>query len=133
MTWEEIVAQAHKERKRPSHREDAMQMECIKWFDYAHYDLHLLLFHPANEGKVTKTQAVRRKQMGIRAGVADLILLVPNKKYSSLAIELKTHEGRQSQNQKVWQTIHELHNGLYVIVRSVEEFIDSVEQYLNNR
>lgn len=135
MTWEQFVraVENDKSRKRPSHEEDALQEACIKWFDYSYPEYSLLLFHSANEGKVTRPQAVRRKKMGVRAGVADLLLLLSNKSYSYLAMELKTPEGRQSQSQKKWQEVCEKNGGRYAIVRSVDEFIDIIKRYLNNK
>lgn len=133
LTWEEVMqlAQSEKMRKRPSHEEDALQEACIRWFDLAYPGLKMLLCHAANEGKVTKVQAVRRKKMGVRAGVADLLLLKSNKDYGYLAIELKTKIGRQSQSQKEWQkTVDEKGGGKYVVVRSIDEFMDEIKKFL---
>jgi len=135
MNWEQILqlAQKEKQHKRPSHHEDSLQEACIRWFDYSYPNLKLLLFHATNEGKVTKTQAVRRKKMGVRPGVADLILLVPNNSSAYLAIELKTPQGKQSENQKKWQETAERNGGKYTIARTVDEFINIIQSYFNNK
>jgi hypothetical protein len=39
----------------------------------------------------------------VKAGVADVILLVPKKSYASLCLEFKTSIGRQSDEQKDFQ------------------------------
>ena len=76
---------------------------------------------------------VRRsqKEEGVLAGVADLVLLVPNAKYHALLIEMKTPKGRQSDSQRAWQlAVAGNDDYLYVVVRSLEEFIKVIEEYL---
>lgn len=134
MTWEELIALQAKEekvRRKPRHEEDNLQISCVRWFDMQYPQYRLLLYHTPNEGKVTRTQAVIRKKMGIRAGVADLLLLLPHQHYHYLAIELKTKTGRQRETQKEWQSVCEAHGGRYVIIRSIEEFINEVTSWLS--
>ncbi len=64
------------------------------------------------------------------AGVADMILLIPKKGYASLCIEFKTEKGRQTQNQKDWQRVAEMHGNKYVIVHSFDEFVKAITAYL---
>ena len=70
------------------------------------------------------------KAEGQRAGVADLILLVPRKGYASLCIEMKTKIGKQSTEQKEWQKTAENNGNKYVVCRSLQEFIFAVNDYL---
>ena len=70
------------------------------------------------------------KAEGMTAGVADMILLIPKKGYASLCIEFKTEKGRQTQNQKDWQRVAEMHGNKYVIVRSFDEFVKAITAYL---
>ena len=71
------------------------------------------------------------KEEGVLAGVADLVLLVPNAKYHALLIEMKTPKGRQSDSQRAWQlAVAGNDDYLYVVVRSLEEFIKVIEEYL---
>jgi len=44
-----------------------------------------------------------RKRMGVRAGVHDLIILEPNKKYHGMTLELKVKGGKVSQEQLEFQ------------------------------
>ena len=70
------------------------------------------------------------KGEGVTAGVADCILLVPSKQYSSLCIEFKTEKGRQSASQLEWQRTAEKAGNKYVVIRSFDAFISEVESYL---
>ena len=65
------------------------------------------------------------------AGVADMLLLVPRNGHGCLALEFKTERGRQSEAQKVWQSECERNGNKYVVVRSVEDAIEEVENYLS--
>lgn len=51
------------------------------------------LFHPVNEGKMTKTQGDRLNQQGRRAGTADYFLPWPSGRYHFFALELKRGDG----------------------------------------
>jgi hypothetical protein len=83
--------------------------------------------------KWTSVEAGIMKMEGVKAGVADLLLLYPNEKYSFLAIEMKTKTGKQNDNQKAWQkNVEKLGIGKYVICRSFDEFSKEVKDYLQS-
>lgn len=115
------------------HEEDNLQMACVRWFGLQFPGVAKLLHHSPNGGFRTKVTAARFKAMGTRAGFPDLILLLPKAPYSYLAIELKTKAGRQSEHQKDYERLITEHGGKHVVVRSVEEFIEVVTEYLNPR
>ena len=77
------------------HLEDDLQAALIE-----HIKLRgrrgLIYFHPANGGKRNALEAARLKRMGVRAGVADLILLRNGHSY---ALELKAKGGRPTESQ----------------------------------
>ncbi len=52
--------------------------------------------------------------------------------YNSLAIEMKTPTGTQSAEQKEWQRLFEAAGGLYIIVRSYDDFVSDVTKYMLN-
>ena len=121
-------------RKKPSHNEDNLQIACVKWFGLQYPALAFLLIHPANGGSRKMLEAVRFKKMGVRAGVADLLLLVPDSDSPFLCLELKDGErGRQSREQKEWQKLVESVGAKYVVVRTIEQFISTIKNYLENR
>lgn len=74
------------------HLEDKLQKACVKWFDYTYPKYRLTLHHSPNGGKRNSIEAAKFKQMGVRAGFPDLILLIPNKFYPFCGVELKTKQ-----------------------------------------
>ena len=78
----------------------------------------------------TESQGRILKAEGMMAGAADLLLLVPRQGYGCLCIEMKTRTGQQRLSQKVWQKEVEKVGNKYVIVRSFDEFMAVVKQYL---
>lgn len=126
------------------HKEQDMQIRCVKYFRSTYPELAVLLEHPKNEvASGNRTEGAIAKAEGVQAGVADLILHVPSLvriidgepqeelyMYISLAIEMKTKTGRQSPEQKIFQRYFEAAGGMYVIVRSYEEFVKVVDHYV---
>ena len=70
------------------------------------------------------------KEEGARAGVADLILLVPKGGYASLCIEMKTAKGKQSAAQVAFMELARKMCNKYVVCRSFDEFQKEVNEYL---
>lgn len=89
-----------------------------------------LLFAIPNGGSRNKIEAANMKRQGVTAGVADVILLVPKKGFASLCIEFKTKTGRQSDEQKEFQFQAEKCGSKYVVVRSVEQALREVKEYI---
>lgn len=131
---EQLRAQANAKptRKRPAYVEDKLQMQCKYWFDCQYPKLKLLLHHSPNEGKLMQhdRDGAKRKAMGVRAGFPDFIFLHPNKYNSYLAIELKSAKGRQTEHQKEYQEAVERSGGKYALVRSLDEFISVMTDYI---
>lgn len=118
---------------RNEHEEDRLQIACVRQFEQQHPDLARLLHHSPNGGKRTKFEAVRFKQMGTRAGFPDLILLKPSEPYAYLCVELKTLKGDQSDDQRSYQEEITKAGGLYVVIRTVEDFDAVVNAYLQGQ
>ena len=122
--------------------EHNLQCACVKWFAYQHPELQGLLFAIPNGGARSKATAGKLKAEGVVAGVADLILLVPGfiiselkdgylaKECHALCIEMKTKTGRQSPEQKAWQLKVEQYGYKYAVCRSLDDFINTIENYL---
>lgn len=106
-------------------------MSCIQYFDLKYRKLSRLLHHSPNGWKRNAKEAARFKAMGVRAGFPDLMLLYPNKSYPFLAMELKSEKGKQSPYQKEYQSLIESVGGKYIIIRTLDEFIKAVTDYLN--
>lgn len=129
MKISELLAQARRKRKHPGDEEHRLQCECFRVFGLRYRQLAGRLFAVPNGGRRDAVTAAKLKAEGVVAGVADLILLVPNDRYGALLIEMKTPKGRQSTSQKAWQKKVE-EDYKYVVCRSVREFLQAVEQYL---
>jgi hypothetical protein len=110
------------------HEESKIQQQCIKWFrlQYPGY----ILFAIPNGGRRGKIEASIMKGEGVLSGVADLFLAMPSGTYHGLFIEMKTSKGRQSPTQKDFEKRVLMSGYEYVICRSGEEFIGTINGYL---
>lgn len=132
MTLEEMIAKKKATtRKRPSDEEHRIQCSCVRWFNLKHRKLKGRLFAVPNGGKRDALTGAKQKAEGVVAGVADLILLVPNRFYGALLVEMKTLTGRQSESQKDWEQIITSEGDYkYVVCHSLDDFIREVDDYL---
>lgn len=121
------------ERKRPSQEEHLIQVACVRWFRTQYPRMNYQLFAVPNGGARSKATAGKLKAEGVVPGVSDLILLHRNSRYGALLIEIKTDKGKQSTKQKEWQKAMEEAGYKYVVVHSIEEFIDAINDYLSTR
>lgn len=112
------------------HAEDQLQIACIRWFDFQHAAFSWALFHVPNGGKRNAKEAARFKAMGVRPGVPDLLFILPRGKYHYLAIELKVGRNKQTERQLQYEALINAMGGKYIVVRSLEEFINQVDEYL---
>lgn len=91
-----------------------------------------LLYHIPNGGKRDITTAKRLKAEGVKAGVPDVCLPVPNGEYHGLYIELKAGRNKTTENQDRWlQALED--NGYYTAVcYGWEEASKVITDYLKN-
>ncbi|WP_300878001.1 VRR-NUC domain-containing protein [uncultured Bacteroides sp.] len=134
MTYDEMIGKAHpaRTRKHPFDREHRLQCSCVRWFKLQYPQYAHSLFAVPNGSKRDAVTAARLKEEGVLAGVSDLILLKSNRFYGALLIEMKTDKGRQSPAQKEWEARITADGYKYVIVRSLEEFIKVIKEYLSD-
>ena len=111
--------------------EHHLQTACVGWFRIQYPELATVLFAVPNGGARNEITGARLKDEGVTAGVADLLLLVANGTHHGLAIEMKTKTGRQSSEQGLWQLKVEKFGYKYAVCRSLDDFIATVEGYLN--
>lgn len=119
-----------KARKHQGHAEDDLQMQCVRWFRLQYPQFARLLHHSPNGGRRDAREGARFKQMGTQAGFPDLILLVASQGYHALLLELKTRTGRQQDSQKEYQQLAEAQGYRYVVIRSLDAFMDEVNTYM---
>lgn len=122
--------QIAKPRRRPGQEEHLLQVACVQWFNLQYRDMAGLLYAIPNGGRRDQVTGAKLKAEGVVAGVSDLELKVARHGYHGLCIELKTPKGRQSQQQIRWQGLVEAQGYKYIIVRSVQDFIDQINSYL---
>lgn len=113
--------------------EGKLQSECVKWFQYKHPELRKLLFHPANGTKRSIKTAIALKKQGVVAGVSDLILLLPNKEFHFLCLEMKIGKNLQTTYQIEFATEVQKVGGCYEVIRTFDAFRESINEYLKNR
>ena len=108
-------------------KEDDVQKACIRWFRLQHPSK--ILFHVNNSvyanGLTAMKRQARLKSMGVLAGVSDLILCYRGK---TTFIEVKTDKGRQSPNQKSFETKAASSGFDYHIVRSFDQFKNLIDE-----
>lgn len=112
--------------------ESKIQIACVNWFRYQYPQFRKLLFSVPNGGVRNSITGAILKAEGALSGVSDLLLLIPNKHYASLCIEMKQPKGVQRDSQKEWQKAVEDAGNKYVICRSLEQFMQEVKGYLSD-
>lgn len=113
--------------------EEQEQAYVIQWRDIMlpQYPELKDLIHIPNGGLRSKSEAVRFKRLGVKAGVSDLFLPVARLGYHGLWIEMKRqHGGRLRKDQKEW--IDDMVKNGYKAVRAdgAEEAIAILLEYL---
>jgi len=77
-------------------------------------------------------QRLRAKAMGLRAGMPDLQLLIPNNGSHGLFIEMKTEKGKATKVQREFHKKLADHNYTIVICRGFEEGMSAIRKYLRS-
>ena len=95
-------------------------MHCKQWLDKSGIWSRLLIFHVANERKGSIGAIMHFKRMGVRNGVADWLVFLPDRR--NAAIELKDDEGEQGVDQIKFQRAWEACGNPYFLCRTLEEF-----------
>jgi hypothetical protein len=111
--------------------ESKLQIAMVKWFGYF-YPKRFICAIPNGGNRSPITGAILKAE-GVRAGVADLFLMEASGEFHGLWIEVKLPKGRQSDKQKEFQQIATERGYKYIIVRSMDEFKDGVNDYLQNK
>lgn len=112
--------------------EDTEQIAVIQWSQYNmnHYPELKWLHHCPNGGSRNKQEAVKLKQMGVKAGVSDLCLPYPKGIYCGLYIEMKYGDGRYQTSQKEFLNDMAEAGHFVATCYSAEEAIQIITGYL---
>jgi hypothetical protein len=107
--------------------ESKIQQECFMYFTNTfclkHHNSRLLMFSIPNESS-NAIEQMRKKAMGLIAGVSDTIIVFPNK---VVFCEFKTPTGKQSDSQIDFENRVNKLGFEYWIVRDLETFKNLVQ------
>ena len=109
----------------PTERDEQIKLvKYLKWNKIPHYAV-------PNGGSRNPIEAKNMKAEGVSAGVPDICIPVPNKKYHGLYIEMKRQNGgRVSEKQKEWIDRLNQNGYLAVVCRGFDEAKEVVESYM---
>jgi len=110
---------ANKFKRKPKTDEASLQSKCYRWFKNTYPEQIGRLWMQYNNPRSMQT-GVFLKAQGMVSGVSDLAFLRSDGRM--VFIELKTEKGRQSEEQKWWQSVVEANQARYYVVRTLEEF-----------
>lgn len=112
--------------------EDTEQINVIQWagWNTVRFPELKWLHHCPNGGSRNRNEAVKFKQMGVKAGVSDLCLPYPKGMYCGLYIEMKYGDNRLQDTQKEFLADMAEAGHFVVTCYSAEEAIRIIEEYL---
>lgn len=106
------------------------QKALIQWFRMAHPKL--IMFAIPNGGARNIVTAVKLKDEGVLAGVADLFLMKPIGKYHGLFIEMKAAKGKVSDQQAYFIEQANLNGYKAIVCFGFDEAHVAITNYLHN-
>lgn len=111
--------------------EDTEQINVIQWAQWnkGRYPELKWLHHIPNGGSRNKMEAVKLKQMGVKAGVSDLCLPYPKGIYCGLYIEMKYGGNRQQETQKEFLKDMAGAGHFVATCYSADEAIEVIKEY----
>lgn len=112
--------------------EDTEQISVINWASWSEsrYPELRWLHHIPNGGSRNKQEAVKLKQMGVKAGVSDLHLPFPKGAYIGLYIEMKYGSNKPTKEQIEFLSTMQDAGHLVMVCYSSEAAIEVIQQYL---
>ena len=113
---------------------EAQEQESLfRWAAYnrVKYPELELMYHVPNGGGRNLIEAAHLKAQGVKPGVPDICLPVPNIKYTALYIELKRRKGgKVSEDQRGWITALNRVGCRAVVCHGWDEAREEIERYL---
>jgi hypothetical protein len=114
------------------------ELEMFAFFDFcrimeSQHPAYGMAFHVPNERKASIQRRVALKRAGVRKGIPDIVVPVPNDKYASLYIEMKVKPNKASPEQMaVLRHLNAVGN-YAVLCWSANDAIEIVKKYLANK
>ncbi len=109
--------------------EESIQHKCVMWFDANFPKYRLLLVHHYNNPR-NAIQGAKLKGLGLKKGIPDLVLYLPNKTSHGLFIEMKNEKGRLQPQQLKYSELLPSVGYKWELCRSLEEFKQIISKYL---
>ena len=120
------AAKVRKQRRKPRHIEESIQVACVKWFRLQYPNL--VIFAVPNGGSRNLYEAKNMKESGTLAGVADLVIVGNGGKV--LFVEMKAGKNKQEDSQVLFQNKVEKLGHKYIICRSKEQFMKEIDLWV---
>ena len=110
--------------------EHQLQVSCINWMRYQHPKR--LIFAIPNGGNRNVITAKKLKAEGVKAGIPDLFMAVPNTQHNGLFIELKAGKNKPTDKQN--EVIEHLKSAGYrcEVINNFDDFRKTVNDYLKD-
>jgi len=112
------------------HDESLIQQSFVEWVNLQHPKLARFIIHVPNGGKMSPWKGAILKRMGVKAGVADILVMFKKDAYGGLWLEFKTKKGTQSESQEDFQELCGIAFYDYKVVRSLEEAQKAFSDYM---
>lgn len=113
--------------------ESQIQKDFVRWVRNRYPQIEPLFFAVPSGGARNPWTAKIMRDEGVRAGVSDLILLIPRHGYAGLLMETKTPEGKQSEAQKEFERLATEYHYKYVVYRSLAEGQKIMMEYVEDK
>ena len=107
-------------------QESKIQQEIF--IDFHNKHPNFIIHSVPNGGTRNKIEAIELKRTGLVAGIADLIIHIPDG--LCVMVEVKNESGKQSKEQIKIQNKMISMNSNYILVRSLEDFNNQIQKYL---
>lgn len=113
-------------------REDQELVAVFDWIRAAQgrYPELALAYHVENERHCTPQQGAWRQRKGVRAGVPDILIDVPNGSYHGLRIELKVGKNTTTDAQRKWLTELNKQGYFACVCYGAEQAVGTIRAYL---
>lgn len=105
--------------------EHHLQVQMVKYLDLCGYEF----FAIPNGGLRNIKVAASLKAEGMKAGVADLFICMPNANYHGLFIEVKVGRNNQQPNQKKFEAMVKSYGYQYKVIKSIDALIEYLDEY----
>lgn len=114
--------------------EAVIQAACVKWLWNNYPETRGNFIHIPNEGnRSSAIDGSLRKSLGLVAGAPDTFLFMARGGYHGLAVEFKSLDGRQRDEQMEFQKRMELNGYRYELCRSEDQFHSIIADYLSKK